>query len=191
MATPDRPDCAQTRGSRPSSSTPPLTTERIHMPNRSRRLGRLPEYTKQLPDTDLTRMAELIESCRAHAASVAELAGVTSQALDQCYEYEENDPHLGRCCELVRHVLEQTESALVILGVTSDDVEPRVHEEEVAKGCELERQTLTCAMHVVRATSAIVGTSKSNGHDHVLLALHDLESGLQFLVDSLRRVAKQ
>jgi hypothetical protein len=136
-------------------------------------------------------MAELIESCRAHAASVAELADVTSKALDQCYGYEENEPHLGQCCELVGQVLEQTESALVALGVVSHDVEPQSHAEEVAKGCELQRRSLTRAMHVVRATSAVLGTFESNSHDQVLLALHDLESGIQFLIDALRRVTKQ
>lgn len=158
------------------------------MPNRAHRLGRLPDSANQLPVRDLTQNAELVESCRAHAASVVELAGVTSQALDQCYGYEENEPHLGLCCELVQQVLDQTESALGTLGVISHDVEPRVHAEEVAKGCELQRRSLTRAMHVVRATSAILGTLESNSHDHVLLALHDLESGIQFLIDGLRRV---
>lgn len=161
------------------------------MTNRARRLGRLQDSAKRLPDTDQTRIAELIESCRAHAASVAELAGVTSKALDQCYGYEENEPHLGQCCELVEQVLEQTESALVTLGVISHDVEPRLHADEVAKGCELQRRSLTRAVHVVRATSAILATFESNSHDQVLLALHDLESGIQFLIDSLRRVTQQ
>jgi hypothetical protein len=161
------------------------------MPNRARRLGRLPDCAKQLPVTDLTQIAELIESCRAHAASVAELAGVTSKALDQCYGYEENEPHLGQCCELVEQVLAQTESALATLGVISHDVEPRAHAEEVAKGCELQRRSLRRAMHVVRATSAILGTFEANSHDQVLLALHDLESGIEFLIDALRGVTKQ
>src|SRR5689334_22218448 len=86
-----------------------------HMPNRARRLGRLPDFAKQLPVSDLTQIAELIESCRDHSASVAELAGVTSKALNQCYGYEENEPHLGQCCELVQQALAQTESALATL----------------------------------------------------------------------------
>src|SRR5687768_8150765 len=124
MATPDQPDGKASiefrQGTiraphRRAGATPALHIESLrasHMPNRARRLGRLPDCAKQLPVTDLTQIAELIESCRAHAASVAELAGVTSQALDQCYGYEENEPHLGQCCELVQQVLAQTESAL-------------------------------------------------------------------------------
>lgn len=168
-----------------------FNSDGIPMAKRARRFGRLQDSVKQLPDIDPIRMGELVESCRAHAASVAELAGVTSKALDQCYGYEENEPHLGQCCELVRQVLDQTESALVTLGVISHDVEPRLHAEEVAKGCDLQRQSLTRAMHVVRATSAILGTLESNSHDHVLLALHDLESGIEFLIEGLRRVTEQ
>jgi hypothetical protein len=200
MAMPDQPDgkgaieprerWAPNRRVGATPAAPPLITEGIHMPNRARPLGRLQDPAKQLPLPDLTRTAELIEICRAHAASVAELAGVTAKALDECYGYEENEPHLGQCCELVRQVLEQTESALMTLGVISHDVESRLHA-EVAEGCELQRRSLTRAMHVVRATSAILGTFESNSHDHVLLALYDLESGIQFLIDGLRRVTKQ
>src|SRR5687767_13109804 len=100
------------------------------MPNRTHPAS-MPHSAKQSPDQDLTPIAELIESSRAHAASVAELAGVTSKALDQCYGYADNEPHLGHCCELVEQVLGQTETALATLGGISHDVE------EVAKSCEL------------------------------------------------------
>jgi hypothetical protein len=201
MATHDQPDGkgsielrrgamgAQTGGLAPLQRST-STSDGIPLANRAHRFGSLQRSVKQLPDIDPIRMGELVESCRAHAASVAELAGVTSMALDQCYGYEENEPHLGQCCELVRQVLEQTESALMTLGVISHDVESRLHA-EVAEGCELQRRSLTRAMHVVRATSAILGTFESNSHDHVLLALYDLESGIQFLIDGLRRVTKQ
>jgi hypothetical protein len=49
-------------------------------------------------------------------------------------------------------------------------------------------QSITRAMHVVRAMSEILGRLQFNHHDHILLGLYDLESGMQFLVDGLRKV---
>src|SRR5689334_21095209 len=133
-------------------------------------------------EAGLTRIAELVESGRAHAASVAELAGVTSKTLDERYRYEEHEPHLGQCCELVRQVLERSESTLATLGVISHDVEPRAQAQRIAKGCESQRRSLVPATHVVRATSSILGKFEGNNHDQVLLALHDLESGMLGLI---------
>jgi hypothetical protein len=131
-----------------------------------------------------------MDGCRAHTASIAELAGATSKALSQCYQYEKNEPHLGQCCELVHQVLEQTKWALAMRGVGSRDTEPSVYVKEVSKGCELQAQSLTRAMHVVRAMSEILGRLQFNHHNQILLGLYDLESGTQLLVDGLRKVTQ-
>lgn len=164
--------------------------EGIHMAQRARRRRDLNEPAQSRPNVDLTRMAELLDSCRAHTANVAELAGATSMALTQCYQYEEDEPHLGQCCALVQQVLEQTKWALATRAVGSREVELSVYVEELSKGCELQVQSLTRAMHVVRAMSEILDRLQFNHHDHILLGLYDLESGMQFLVDGLRKVTQ-
>lgn len=160
------------------------------MAQRARCRKSLNDAAEPRPDIDLARMAKLMGSCRAHTASVAELASVTSKSLSQCYEYEEDEPHLGRCCELVQQVLEQTKWALATWGVGSREVEPSVYVQEVSKGCELQAQALARAMHVVRAMSEILGRLQLNHHDQILLGLYDLESGMHCLVDGLRKVAQ-
>jgi len=144
---------------------------------------------RELPDFEPLRMAELIESCRAHAVSVTELAEVTSRALYECYQYEANEPHLGQCCDLVRHVLDQAASALVSLGVVSYDVEPRSRATEI-EHCEVQGQSLTRAMHVVRATISIVGRLQPHAHEDVLLALRSLEGGIGSVIEGMGRATR-
>jgi hypothetical protein len=160
------------------------------MAQRARRRQDLNHPAQPRSSVDLTRMAELLDSCRAHSASIAELAGATSKALSQCYQYEENDPHLGQCCELVQQVLEQTKWALATRGVGSREVEPTAYVEEISKGCERQLQSLSRAMHVVRAMGEILGALHPNHHDHILLALYDMESGIQMLIGGLRKVTQ-
>ena len=148
------------------------------------------DAAEEPPDLDSLRMAEQIESCRAHAASVTKLAAVTSRALYECYQYEENEPHLGQCCELVHHVLEQAESAIVSLGVVSYDIEARTRVAEI-ENCETQGQCLSRAMHVVRATIALLDRPQSNNHAQVLLALHNLERGIGSVIDSLGRATQK
>jgi len=143
------------------------------------------------PAFDPIRTAELIESCRAHAGTTAELASITSRSLHECYEYEESEPHLGLCCELVGQVLAQVQSALALLGIVIHDVEPRIHAEEVAQGCALQLRSLSRAMHVVRATISILERFQLDHPGDVLPALHDIERGIQFLIDGLRGVIRQ
>jgi hypothetical protein len=152
----------------------------------SRQAGGSRETGQTSPPVDSVRTAELIESCRAHAASLVELAGGTAKALYECYEYEDNEPHLGHCCDLVRQILEQSQSALALLGVVAHDLDPRLRAEEAARGCESQCQSLTQAMHVVRATSSILGRLETNHHDYILLSLHDLESGIAAVVAGLQ-----
>lgn len=130
--------------------------------------------------------AALIESCRAHAASMAELADVTSKGLSGGYEYEEGDPYLHECCGLVQRVLQQTESVLSSLGVTSLE-EPRAM--DIGSGCMDQEQWLIGSVHTIRAMISILGFVEPNDHPQVLPALGDLEGGIRMLVEGLRAIA--
>jgi hypothetical protein len=133
-------------------------------------------------------VSELIEACRANVASLTELAEVTSRALHECYEYEDDEPHLWRCCDLVRQVLAQAQTALGPLSVISHETAPLARAAEVANGCEEKQQRLRPAVHVIRAAIYILRGIESNHDDQILPALRDLETGIASVVDGLERV---
>jgi len=136
-----------------------------------------------------TEVAELIEDCRAHVASITELAGITSRALCAWYEYEDDEPHLGHCCDHVLRVLTEVQTALVTLGV-SRDRSPLTRAAEIAKRCDAQRRLLCPAVHVTRAIIYILQGVEPNYHDQVLPALRDLESGILHVMNALERVVQ-
>jgi hypothetical protein len=159
------------------------------MTTKKKKKGRLPvpSAAVEVPGFDPLRVSELIEACRANVASLAELAEVTSRALRECYEYEDDEPHLWQCCDLVRQVLAQAQTALGPLGVISHETAPITRAAEVANGCEEQQQRLRPAVHVIRAAIYILRGIESNHDDQVLPALRDLETGIASVVDGLER----
>ena len=141
-----------------------------------------------LLSSDMLRVAELIEACRAHVSSLTTLAAISSRTLFECYEYDADEPELWQCCHLVRRVLKQAHVALVQFGCVSHESDPHVRAEEIAIGCEAQRQWLRPAVHVVRATIHVLLNAKPDLHDEVLPGLRDLESGLSNVVNELQRV---
>lgn len=131
--------------------------------------------------------AALIESCRAHASSMAELADATSKGLSAGYQYEEGDPSLHECCGLVRRLLQQTEAVLSALRVVSVE-ECRAN---IGAGCLDQEQWLTGSAHTVRAMISILRSVEPNDHPQILPALGDLEGGIWMLVDGLRAIAER
>jgi hypothetical protein len=145
----------------------------------------------EAPSFDPLVASELIEACRAHVASLTELADVTARVLRECYEYEDDEPHLGQCCDLVRQILVQVQAALIPLGIVSHDTDPLTRAAEVAKSCEEQRRLLCPAVHVIRASLSILRGVEPNYHDEVLPALRDLESGMAMVIDGLERVVRR
>ena len=160
------------------------------MTTKKKKKGRLavPSAAAEVPGFDPLMVSELIEACRANVASLTELAEVTSRALHECYEYEDDEPHLWQCCDLVRQVLAQAQTALVPLGVISHETAPITRAAEVANGCEEQQQRLRPAVQVIRAAIYILRGLESNHDDQVHPALRDLESGIASVVDGLERV---
>ena len=142
-----------------------------------------------VPAFDLLRTAEIIEGCRAHAASLNELADVASRALYECYEYERDEPHLGLCCAVVRRLLGQVHAALAPLGILAMDVDPHMLRTEIASGCKEQMQLLVLTQHVVRSIIHILRSAAPSTHDQVLLALNDLENGICSVVTGLESAA--
>lgn len=140
---------------------------------------------------DAVGVAELIETCRAQVASLGKLAGTTSNALFEYYDYEEDEPELWQCCRLVRQVLRQVEAALMLLGIVSHDTPPLVRATEIAVGCEAQRQWLRPAVHVVRATIHVLLDVKPAHEGELLPGLRALEGGLLRVVDGLERVIQR
>ncbi|GFE82468.1 hypothetical protein GCM10011487_44680 [Steroidobacter agaridevorans] len=132
--------------------------------------------------------AELIEGCRAHASSMAELADATCKGLSGGYQYEEGEPHLHECCGLVCRVLQRTESVLSALGVVSLE-EPR--STSIGAGCADQEQWLSASAHTVRAMISILRSVEPNDHPQVLPALGDLEGGIWTLVEGLKAIAER
>lgn len=146
---------------------------------------------KQVPEFDLVRVSELIEACRAHTASVQELADVTSQALHKCFEYESGEPHLGKCIDVVRQLLDQVLTALPPLGVVSHDADPQNRAMEIAVGCEGQRKLLHGAWHITIATIYILkraGLDQSDQNNEIMASLRDLEEGIRTIFDSLNPI---
>lgn len=136
----------------------------------------------------LFETAELVESCRAHASSMAELADATSKGLSGGYRYEESEPHLHECCGLVRRVLQQTESVLSALGVVSLE---QSRATSIGPGCLDQEQWLKGSAHTVRAMISILRSVEPNDHPQVLPALGDLEGGIWMLVEGLKAIAER
>lgn len=139
------------------------------------------------PVLQLYETAELVESCRAHASSMAELADATSKGLSGGYCYEHNEPYLHECCGLVQRVLEKAESVLSELGVVSMEG-PRP---DICTGCLEQEQWLKGAAHTVRAVISLLSSVEPNDHPQVLQALGDLDGGIWTLVDGLKAIAER
>jgi hypothetical protein len=128
----------------------------------------------------------LIESCRAHAASMAELADATSKGLSGGYHYEESDPHLHECCGLVHRVLQRTESLLSESGAVSLE-DPGAM--DIGPGCMDQEQWLKGSVHTVRAIISILRSVEPNDHSQIIPALGDLAGGIDILVEGLKAIA--
>lgn len=137
---------------------------------------------------DAITVAEFIETSRAQIGSLAKLAGTISNALFEYYDYEGDEPELWLCCRLIRQVLEQVEAALRPLGDVSHDTPPLVTAMAIATGCEVQRQWLRPAAHVVRATIHVLLDIKPAHEGELLPGLRDLERGLLCIVDGLEHV---
>lgn len=147
----------------------------------------VPDPNIEASSFDSLVASELIEACRSHLASLTELADVTVRALRECYEYEDDDPHIWQCCDLVRQILTQAHAALIPLGVVSCETDLLTRAAEIAKDSEDQRRLLGPAVHVIRASIYILQRVEPNYHDQVLPALHDLESGTSMIIDGLER----
>lgn len=132
--------------------------------------------------------AELLESCRAHASSMAELADATAKGLSAGYRYEDHEPHLDECCGLICCVLQQTESVLSALGVVSLE-EPRSG--GIGAACADQEQWLKGSAHSVRSVMSILRSVEPEGHLQLLPALGDLECGIWMLVEGLKAIAQR
>jgi hypothetical protein len=144
--------------------------------------------TIDVPSRESLIAAELIESCRAHVATITELAEITTRALRECYEYEDDEPQLWHCCGLVRHLLMQVHTALVPIGIVSHETDPHAHALTIEKTCEEQRRLLRPAIHVVRQGIYIVENIEPNYNDQVVPALRDLENGISMVIDGLGMV---
>ncbi len=145
----------------------------------------VPDPAVDAPMFDPLIASELIETCRAHVASLTELAEVTTRALRECYEHGDDEPHLWQCCDLVRQILMQVQAALIPIGVVSHEADPLTRAAEITKGCEAQRRLLRPAVHVIRASICILRGVDPHYHDQVLPALRDLESGMATVIDGL------
>lgn len=141
-----------------------------------------------IPGFDPLMVSELIEACRAHVASLMELAEVASRTLSDCYECEAEERDLGLRCDRVRHLLAQVQVALGALGIVSHKTALYTPASDIAKGCEAQQQKLRSAVHIVRASIDILRGVEPNHDDPVLTALHDLERGIATVGEGLERV---
>lgn len=147
----------------------------------------VPDPVIDAPNFDPLIASELIEACRAHVASLTELADVTARSLRECYKYGDDEPHLWQCCDLVRQILMQVQAALIPIGVVSHEADPLTRAVEIKKGSEAQRRLLRPAVHVIRASICILRGVEPNYHDQVLPALRDLESGMATVIDGLEK----
>jgi hypothetical protein len=138
------------------------------------------------PVVQCSYTAALIKSCRAHAASMVELADATSRGLSAGYQYEASDAHLHECCGLVQRVLQKTESVLSRLGEVSLEDPQTIH---VGPGCLDQEQWLKGSLHTVRAMISILRPVEPNDHPQVIPALGDLEGGIGMLIEGLKAIA--
>jgi hypothetical protein len=148
-------------------------------------------FEKGVPELDLVRVSELIEASRAHTATVQDLADITSQSLHKCFEYESGEPHLGKCIDVVRELLNQVLKALPPLGIVSHDADPQSRAKEITVGCEGQRKLLHGAWHVTIATIYILkraGLDPSDQNIEILASLSNLEDGIRTIFDSLNPI---
>lgn len=146
---------------------------------------------QQIREFDPVRVPEFIETCRAHVASLQNLAHVTSRALHECYEYETNESHLGKCIDVVRQLLDQVLTALPPLGIVTPDADPQTRATEIAAGCDAQRQLLLGARHLTLATIQILktaGLDPSAQNKEIMASLRDLEEGVRTAFDALSPV---
>lgn len=163
------------------------------MITKKKKRGRLavPSAAAEVSGFDPLMVSEFIEVCRAHVASLMELAEVTSRTLHDCYECEADERDLGQRCDRVRHLLAQVQVALMALGIVSHETDPCTRASDIAKGCAALQQKLRSAVHIVRANVDILRGVEPNHDDLVLTALRDLERGITGVVDGLERVIQQ
>jgi len=144
--------------------------------------------TTEMASLDALIASEIIEDCRAHVASITELADITARALRECYEYEDDEPQLWQCCGVVRQLLMQVHATLEPLGIVSQETDPHALAMRIEKTCEEQRRMLRPAVHVVRAGIYIVENFEPNHNDQVVPALRDLEKGISMVIDGLGMV---
>lgn len=133
--------------------------------------------------------AELIESCRAHLASMTLLVGVTSQMLHQAYGYEAQEPNLGECCDAVSLLLMPAEQLMSALGVVYANEDPVAHAKRLEEACPLLARSLRPCIHVVRAITAVLKSASLEQARETLEALHDLENGLSSVLNGIDYIA--
>lgn len=150
----------------------------------------VPDPVNDAPSFDPSIASELIEACRAHVASLTELADVAARSLRECYEYGDDEPHLWQCCDLVRQILMQVHAALIPIGVVSHETDPLTRAAEITKGSEEQRRLLRPAVHVIRASIYILRGVEPNSYDQVLPALRDLESGMATAIDGIEKATQ-
>ena len=156
-------------------------------PKRPRPAALLPP-SRRSTEFDAAKVAEHIEGCRAHAENLAKMARISSHALFEYYDYDDDDPELWQCCRLVYQVLQQTQTALATLGAKTQEAEPHSHAQEIAMACDVERVSVRSTVHVMRATIHVLLDLKADFHDEVLPSLRVLEGGLSELVTELQCV---
>ena len=143
---------------------------------------------RELRTFNSLRVSELIEDCRAHTATLQKLANVTSQALHECFAYEPDEPHLGKCIDAVGELLDQVLTALLAVGVTSHDVDPLDRATEIVAACEKHRRALLSARHITKATIDILRRAHLDGSsrkDEVMASLREIDGGIQTIFESL------
>lgn len=143
-------------------------------------------------DFDPLRASEVVEACRAHVASLQDIASTTSQALHEFFEYDKDEPNLGSCIGVVHQLLERVLSALPLLGLVLHDHDPVIRAQEIAAGCEVQRLSLLGARHVTLAAIYVLKSSFQEPCDHqvdeTLECLRDLEEGIRLVLDGFNPV---
>ncbi|WP_161827365.1 hypothetical protein [Steroidobacter agaridevorans] len=133
-------------------------------------------------------VAEHIESCRAHAASLSGLANIATQTLHTCFEYGPDEPHLGTCMDAALELLDQVHTALQPLGAVSHYADPVSRASEIAAGCEAQRKALHRARHLTLAVIYVLRSSEMDGTDEadeIIESLHELEEGIRLVLEGL------
>lgn len=163
----------------------------------SKRLAAQPDT--QVIEFEPLRVAELIEACRAHTASLQDIANTASEALHEFFEYEIDEPHLGTCIDVVkqlldevlRQLLDRVLTALPPLGIVEHDADPAHRAMEIAAGCEAQRQQLLRARHITLATIYTLRSSVEQCLEvnATIESLRDLEGGVREVFDGLNPLA--